>query len=324
MPTPKEELSKYISISSMSTGYVDAMDLFSVRRYGAVAGTTESQGASIDAAVAAAVNAGSGVVFFPPGIYHTTALSTAPIIRFVGDNASFTTSYGGSTYTMNPIFPTFSAGTSNVTVNSSNNITISVADSSNVAGLQSTVASFTTSISYLYASDSSHATRLTAVEADVSSHATRLTNLESTVASHTTSLSYLYNSDSSHATRLTNLESTVGSHTTSITFLYNEASSHNTRIGTLETNVTANTSNITQLTSALNTHSTNTQLHTSIMTAAGDLISRSTAGLIYRVPVGLGGEILSVSTNGTLLWAGSTAVVGAAINDVELLAWMLA
>ena len=194
MPTPKQELSKYISISDMSTGYIDQMDLFTVRRYGAVAGSTESQALSIDATISASKNAGSKIVFFPPGNYHTTALVDSTSVRFVGDNAVFTTSYGGSTYPISQMFSlnlinninadnggniTIASGSSTLTIDSTGStITLSVADSSTVSGLLTTAGSFTTSISYLYASDSSHATRLSNLELNATSHATRLSNLE--------------------------------------------------------------------------------------------------------------------------------------------------
>lgn len=87
----------------MSTGYIDAMDIFSVRRYGAVPGTTDSQGLAIDACINAAISAGSKIVYFPTGIYMTTALSSnINSVYFVGDNASF--SSNGSTYPIGQVF----------------------------------------------------------------------------------------------------------------------------------------------------------------------------------------------------------------------------
>lgn len=340
MPTPKEELSKYIETSEMSTGYIEQTDIISVGRYGAVAGSTESQAATIESAMSAAINQGSQLVFFPVGDYHTTALSTnQESLKFIGDQASFTTSYSGSTYVIHQIYDintinnlvasssgnvSFVSGdTSLLTVDSTGStITLTALESTNITALQSTVASFTTSISALYEATSSNSGRLTVVEADVSSHATRLTNLESTVASHTTSITALYEATSSnsgrltaveadvssHATRLTNLESTVASHTTSITRLYDATSSNAGLITTLQTD--------------LNTHTTDTSKHLTIMTTPGDIIYYSTDSAPARLAKGAANQVLVTSVNGVPAWDDITSV-STEFDGIELLAWML-
>ena len=107
MPTPKEILAQNISQSETSTGYVDTMDLFNVRRYGAVAGTADSQGLAINTCITACIAAGSKVVYFPTGIYMSTALvANYTDVHLVGDNASFNPL--GNVYTIEQVFETTS------------------------------------------------------------------------------------------------------------------------------------------------------------------------------------------------------------------------
>jgi hypothetical protein len=185
LPTPKEILAQNISQSETSTGYIDTMDLFNVRRYGAVPNTVDSQGLAIQSCINACVSAGSKVVYFPTGVYMTTALSSnVDDVYLIGDNASF--SSNGSTYTITQAFETTS-----------------------IPALYADASSQATRISDLESTVANIDTRLGVIESTVANIDTRLGVIESTVASHTTSISALYEATSSNSGRIGVLESTV-------------------------------------------------------------------------------------------------------------------
>lgn len=168
MPTPKEILAQNVSESETSTGYIDTFDLFNVRRYGAVPGTADSQGTAINACITACINAGSKVVYFPTGIYMSTALvSNYTDVYLVGDNASFNPL--GNSYTITQVFET-------------------------------------TSIPALYADDLSQDARISKIESTVDNIITRLEKVESTVDNIDTRLEKIESTVDNIDTRLETVE----------------------------------------------------------------------------------------------------------------------